>query len=113
MLKNLKANLDKVKPSGALVSGADSSRTTVRPHNTRDAESACKVVSHIFEYVGLCLREDKSKVKVSLFAKAFIQNILKDSVRDGINEFVMNMNDKELKLLLDEIEKDIDYRYGK
>lgn len=75
-----------------------------------NADVACNVVDHLFRYVNICLQEDKSKVKLSLFAKSFIKGILTDSVRTGINDFIRNMNDKEIRSLLDDIEKELNKR---
>lgn len=75
-----------------------------------DLQVACKVVNHIFSYIDICLKEDKSKMKLGLFAKSFIQGILTDSVRSGINDFVMNMNDKEVKAMLDDMQKELNKR---
>lgn len=75
-----------------------------------DPQVACKVVDHIFNYIDVCLKEDKSKIKPSLFAKSFIRGILTDSVRNGINDFIFNMNDKEVKDLLDDMQKELNKR---
>jgi hypothetical protein len=72
-----------------------------------DSQVACNVVDHIFNYIEICLKEDKSKIKLSLFTKSFIRGILTNSVRSGINDFIMNMNDKEVKDLLDDIQKEL------
>ena len=37
-----------------------------------DTDIACDVVGHIFRSIDMCLEEDKSKVKLSLFTKSFI-----------------------------------------
>ena len=75
-----------------------------------DPEIACKIVDHIFNYIDICLKEDKSKMKLSLFAKSFIRGILTDGVRGGINDFILNMNDKEVKALLDDMQKELNKR---
>ena len=75
-----------------------------------DSHVACNVVDHIFNYIDICLKEDKSKMKLSLFAKSFIRGILTDSVRGGINDFILNMNDKEVRALLDDMQKELNKR---
>ena len=75
-----------------------------------NAEVACSVIDHMFRYIDLCLREDKSKVKLSLFAKSFVRGLLNDNVKAGISDFVRNMNNKEIELLLDDIELEISKR---
>lgn len=75
-----------------------------------DSQIACNVVDHIFNYIELCLKEDKSKIKLNLFTKSFIRGILTNSVRSGINDFIMNMNDKEANALLNDIHKELNKR---
>lgn len=75
-----------------------------------DSQIACNVVDHIFNYIELCLQEDKSKIKLNLFTKSFIRGILTNSVRSGINDFIMNMNDKEVSALLNDIHKELNKR---
>ncbi len=75
-----------------------------------DSQVACKVVDHIFNYIDICLKDDKSKFKLSLFAKSFIRGILTENVRSGINNFILNMNDKEVKAMLDDMQKELNKR---
>lgn len=75
-----------------------------------DSQVACDVVDHIFRYIDICLKEDKSKMKLSLFAKSFIKGMLTESVRNGINDFILNMNDKEVKAMLDDMQKELNKR---
>ncbi len=81
------------------------------PHmSSVETDIACGVVDLIFHYVDVCLRENKSKYQVSLFAKSFIKGILNDNVKGGINNFITNMNDEEIKAMLDDIQKELDKR---
>ena len=41
------------------------------------------MVGHIFRSIDMCLEEDKSKVKLSLFTKSFIKGILTNTVKTG------------------------------
>ena len=75
-----------------------------------NADVACSVVDHIFRDIDLCLREDKSKIKLTLFTKSFIRGLLTDSVKTGINDFIRNMNDKQIKSLLDDIQMELNKR---
>ena len=43
-----------------------------------DTEVTCDIVDHIFRYIELCLKENKSKVEISLFARSFITGILNE-----------------------------------
>ena len=76
----------------------------------RDEDVACNIVSHIFGSVDMCLREDKSKVKLSLFAKSFIRGIMSDNVKNGINDFIRNMRPNDVNLLLDQIDMELKKR---
>lgn len=75
-----------------------------------DSDVACNVVDHIFRYIDICLKDDKSKFKLSIFAKSFIRGMLTDSVKNGINDFILNMNDKEVKAMLDDMQKELNKR---
>lgn len=86
------------------------SQKAVPPIPSVDTDIACNVVDLIFHYVDLCLRENKSKYQVSLFAKSFIRGILNDNVKGGINNFVTNMNDEEIRAMLDDIQKELNKR---
>ena len=101
-LKDLHSSLEKHKII------ARYNEVTIQPNI--DPQVACKVVDHIFNYIDVCLKEDKSKIKLSLFAKSFIRGILTDGVRNGINDFIFNMNDKEVKALLDDMQKELNKR---
>lgn len=103
-LRDLQVSLDKRKTTENIIIS----------QRSIDVDVACKIVGHLFRNIDICLKEDKSKVKLSLFAKSFIRGILNKSVENGINDFLINMNDKELKTLLDDMQKELDrrtYRY--
>lgn len=72
------------------------------------SDVACNVVDQIFRYIDTCLKENKSKYQVSLFAKSFIRGIMTDNVKGGINNFIQNMNDDDVKALLKDIQKELD-----
>lgn len=76
----------------------------------RDTDAACNIVSHIFRSIDMCLKEDKSKVKLNLFAKSFIKGILTSSVKTGIDDFIRNMDDREIRSLLDDIQHELNKR---
>lgn len=75
-----------------------------------DTDVACDIVGHIFHSIDICLKEDKSKIKLSLFAKSFIKGILTSSVKDGIDDFIRNMNDQEIRSLLNVIQTELNKR---
>lgn len=75
-----------------------------------NTEVACNIINIIFKYVNICLKEDKSKRKINKLEKSFIQSIINSRTVDGIKAFVKDMNDKEVELLLTEIQKELDTR---
>lgn len=90
----------------------EASKSSLQAYAIRmDTEVACNIVDHIFRYIDLCLRENKSKVEINLFTKSFIRSILSEKVKNGITDFIVNMNDKEVKSLLDDIQKELGQRY--
>ena len=76
----------------------------------RDTDAACSIVGHIFHSIDMCLKEDKSKIQLSLFAKSFIRGILTSNVKTGIDNFIRNMNDQEIRTLLDSIQGELNKR---
>lgn len=76
----------------------------------RNTSAACNIVRHIFHYIDICLDSDKSKVKLSLFSKSFIKGILTNKVKDGVEDFIRNMNDREIRSLLDDIQYELNKR---
>lgn len=97
-----------------LHSSLERHKIVVKPDTTIqqdiDPQIACNVVDHIFRYIDVCIKEDKSKKKLSLFAKSFIRGILTDNLRNEINNFILNMNDTDVKSMLDELQKELDKR---
>ena len=98
-----------------LHSSLEKHKIIAKPHEATiqqniDSEVACRVVDHIFRYIEICLKEDKSKMKLSLFAKSFIRGVLTENVRSGINNFILNMNDKEVLTMLDDMQKELNKR---
>jgi hypothetical protein len=77
---------------------------------SRNTDAACNIVNHIFRYIDICLKDDKSKSKLSLFAKSFIRGMLTNNVKNGIEDFIRNMNDYEIRSLLDDIQHELDKR---
>ncbi len=120
MLKDLQGSLNKhhiaVTPGNTnqtqIIRGV--SKDIDRPKDINrsdiDTDVACNIVGHIFRSIDMCLKEDKSKVKMNLFAKSFIKGILTNSVKDGIDNFIRNMNDLEVRSLLDTMQRELDKR---
>lgn len=120
MLKDLQGSLNKhhvAVPLGSvdqlqigkgITRDTDTQRDISR--EVRDTDTACNIVGHIFRYIDICLKDDKSKVKLSLFAKSFIKGMLTSNIKTGIDNFIRNMNDKEVRSLLDDIQHELDRR---
>lgn len=113
MLKDLQCSLSKhhigVAP-GNIKQTHNISKDSQVDTNEIDTDVACNIVEHIFHSIDTCLKEDKSKIKLSLFAKSFIKGILTNSVKDGIDNFIRNMNDQEIRSLLDIIQIELNKR---
>ncbi len=119
MLKDLQSSLSKYHIA---VSGSkDKSQTIIDTtediniqkefhRETIDTDIACDVVGHIFRSIDMCLEGDKSKVKLSLFTKSFIKGILTNTVKTGIDDFIRNMNNQDIRSLLDNIQGELDKR---
>lgn len=97
-------------PSDGLKSSTNIGVQREHTREIRDTDAACNIVGRIFQSIDLCLKEDKSKVKLSLFTKSFIKGILTNAVRNGIDDFIKNMNDQEIRFLLDDIQRELDKR---
>lgn len=118
MLKDLQGSLSKHRVAVPLgnVDQTQGNKDITRHTQTdsymeiRNTDAACKIVSHIFRYIDICLKDDKSKTKLSLFAKSFIRGMLTSNVKNGIDDFVRNMNDREIRSLLDDIQHELDKR---
>jgi hypothetical protein len=76
----------------------------------KDEDVACNIVSRIFGSVDLCLKEDKSKVKLSLFSKSFIKGLLNNKVENGVNNFIRNMHPNDVNILLNDIQTELSKR---
>jgi hypothetical protein len=101
-------NIDQTQTNKGTTKDTDTQRDTSKDAINTDA--ACNIVNHIFHYIDICLREDKSKVKLSLFAKSFIKGMLTNNVKNGIDNFIRNMNNKEIRSLLDDIQYELNKR---
>ncbi len=103
-------NVDKTKSARRIEKDSDKYIENFATREIRDTDAACNIVNHIFRSIDTCLKEDKSKVKLSLFAKSFIKGVMTDNVKFGINDFIRNMNDKDIRNLLNAIQEELDKR---
>ena len=113
MLKDLQSSLSKhhiaVTP-GSADKGTTKDIQRESHREAADTDIACDIVRHIFGSIDMCLEEDRSKVKLSLFTKSFIKGILTGTVRTGIDDFIKNMNNRDIRSLLDNIQEELDKR---
>ena len=117
MLKNLQSSVSKhhiavTQERDDQTKGIKDNTRDVTPYNREvgDTDAACNIVHHIFSSIDICLKEDKSKVKLSGFTKSFIRSMLTSGVKNGIDDFIRNMNDKEIRVLLNDIQSELDKR---
>lgn len=101
-------NIDQVQGSKHISKDMNTQRDTSR--EIRNTDAACNIVSHVFRYIDICLNDDKSKAKLSLFSKSFIKGMLTNNVKNGIDNFIRNMNNQEIRSLLDDIQYELNKR---
>jgi hypothetical protein len=87
-----------------------SEKVATKDEIDKDYDIAVDIVNDLFNNISLCLKKDRSRVKINMLAKGYIGYILKDSVREGIADFVRGMYPEDMKLLLNDIERDIKRR---
>ncbi len=75
-----------------------------------EARIACEVVGSIFKYINICIKQNKSKKKLSDFTRTFISAILTDRTKGGLDDYLYNMDDSEVEKLLDEIQISLNKR---
>ena len=97
MLKNLQDSLNKHRiavSQGGIGKDVSSDIGVQRDSSVdiKNADAACNIVSHIFRHIDICLKEDKSKIKLSMFTRSFIKGMLTNNVKTGIDDFIRNMN---------------------
>jgi hypothetical protein len=78
-----------------------------------DYDIAVDIVNDLFNNISLCLKRDRSRVKINMLAKGYIKYILSDGVREGIADFVRGMYPEDMKILLNDFERDINKRKRK
>lgn len=101
-------HIDQIQINKGVIKDTSTQRDTSR--EIRNTDTACNIVNHIFRYIDICIKDDKSKVKLSLFAKSFIKGMLTNNVKNGIDDFIRNMNDYEVRSLLDDIQYELNKR---
>jgi len=74
---------------------------------TNSATVACAIVRIIFKNVGDCVQGDRSRIKMNMFEKGVIGGMINEKVMLGINKYVENMNENDLNILLNDIEREL------
>lgn len=71
-----------------------------------DAEIACNLVDTLFRHVLASVQTDRSSVKLNALTRGMIGGVL-GKTRDGTKEYVIGMRNEDIRLLLDEFEKEL------
>lgn len=74
-----------------------------------DSQVACEIVDILYESVLLSIRMDRSQVKLKSFTKGVIGGVL-GKTREGTKEYIRGMTDSDIKVLLNNIEKELKKR---
>lgn len=77
-----------------------------------DAQIACNILDRLYWHVGESLRMDRSSVKLNLFEKGIVSSGL-SRVMPGTKEYIEGMYSEDIKILLDDIEKELAKRKKK
>lgn len=79
-----------------------------------DTEIVCDLVDILFRHVLASIQTNRSSMKLDAFTRGMIGGVL-GKTRDGTKEYVMGMHDSDIKLLLNDVEIELNKRrkYGK
>lgn len=75
-----------------------------------DHQAACNIVRKLFSHINLCLQSDRSKVKLNMLEKGVIKGMLSDKTLNGINNYINNMSDADIKNLMDDLQTEFSRR---
>lgn len=71
-----------------------------------DAQIACNILERLYWHVNRSLKTDRSSVKLNMFEKGIINSGL-ERIMPGTKDYLIGMNSSDIKLLLDDIEKEL------
>lgn len=71
-----------------------------------DARITCNILEKLYWHVNRCLQADRSEIKLNWFEKGAVSGGL-ERVMPGTKEYIERMYDSDIKLLLDDIEKEL------
>jgi len=75
----------------------------------KDRNVVCNLVDILFRHVLMSIRTDRSSVKLDRFTRGMIGGVL-EKTKDGTKEYVVGMRNDDIKLLMDDIEKELTKR---
>ncbi len=70
---------------------------------SKDAIVATKIVSKLFTHINFCINQDLSKKKLNYFEKMAIKGMLNNDMKNGINDYIVNMYPSAVRNLMDDI----------
>lgn len=76
------------------------------PKSNMDTEIAIRLINLLFKHVMASVQYDRSSVKLNMLQRGMIGGVLK-TTRDGTIEYVIGMNDSDIKVLLDDFEREL------
>lgn len=71
-----------------------------------DTDISCNLVDILFKHVVASVQMDRSEVKLNALTRGMIGGVL-GKTRDGTKEYIAGMRNEDIKLLLDDIEKEL------
>ena len=102
--QNVRIVIDRNKDS-AIRSG---SKHTSKAVVARNISVASNVVDILFDNVLDCIEEDRSATKLNAFERSLIQGLLKNKVRTGIKDYIVNMHPEYVSKLLSDMQRELD-----
>ncbi len=75
-----------------------------------DSAIAIHIVEKIFQHINDCIQNDKSQVKLNMLEKGIIKGMLSSGTLKGINNYVQNMYQNDVKNLMNDIEAEVKKR---
>ncbi len=76
---------------------------------SNDSQVAINLVDILFRHVMASVQMDRSSVKLNALTRGMIGRVL-GQTRDGTKEYIFGMRDEDIKVLLNDIEKELNRR---
>jgi hypothetical protein len=74
-----------------------------------DAQITCNILERVYWHIDQSLQKDRSTVKLNMLEKGIVKSGL-ETVMPGTKKFIVGMFPNEIKLLLDDIERELTKR---